>query len=154
MLPVKWLNKLEPFGEPWHLQRQMNRFFDQVFGREFLPESFRDSGPWRPAVDVSESAEAITVKAELPGMEVADVDVSLTGDILSIKGEKKEENEAQGKNYHHIERSHGAFERVIKLPVAVKADDVTASFKNGVLVITLPKKEEAVVKSVQVKIGK
>jgi len=154
MLPVKWLNKLEPFGEPWHLPRQMNRFFDNVFGRDVFPESFWDAGPWRPAVDVSESAEAITVKAELPGMKTDDMAVSLTGDILSIKGEKKEENEAQGKNYHHIERSHGAFERVIKLPVAVKVDDVEATFKNGMLVITLPKKEEAVAKSVPVKIGK
>lgn len=153
MLPIKWLNKLEPFGEPLYLQSQMNQFFDNFFGRDFLPESFRGSGRWRPAVDVSESAEAITVKAELPGIEANDVNVSLTGDILSIKGEKRQEKEAQGKNYHRIERSHGTFERVIKLPVAVKPDDVEATFKNGVLVITLPKKEEAVAKSVQVKIG-
>ncbi len=125
------------------LQREMNRLFEDFFGRDLLAEPFRGMGEWRPAVDVSETDDAVVVKADLPGLDSKDVEVSLTGDLLTIKGEKKEEKTEKGKGYYREERSHGAFARSLRLPAAVVGEKVEASFKNGVLTVNLPKAEEA-----------
>jgi HSP20 family protein len=107
---------------------------------------------WRPVVDVSESENDITVKAEIPGIDPKDVDISITGDTLTLKGEKKEEKENTGKSYHRVESSYGSFKRVITLPASVDVDKVTAEGKNGILEITLPKKEESKAKKINVKV--
>lgn len=125
------------------LQREMNRLFEDFFNRDFFVEPFRGIGEWRPAVDVSETDDAVVVKAELPGMDTKDVDVSLSGDVLTIKGEKKEEKEEKTKSFHRVERSYGSFTRSVRLPAAVVSDKVEATFKNGVLTVNLPKAEEA-----------
>ena len=142
--------------EPGHpgtsLQREMNRLFDDFFGRDFFVEPFRGLGEWRPAVDVAETDTSIIVKADLPGLDVKNLDVSLRGDILTIKGEKKEEKEEKTKSFHRVERHYGSFERSVRLPTAVKADQVQASFKDGVLHIELPKTEESKQKSIRIKV--
>jgi HSP20 family protein len=92
------------------------------------------------------------VKADLPGLEVKDIDVSLRADILTIKGQKKEEKEEKTKSYHRVERHFGSFERSVRLPAPVKGDQVEASFKDGVLNIQLPKTEEAKQKSIRIKV--
>jgi HSP20 family protein len=134
------------------LQREMNRLFDDFFTRDFFVEPFRGMGEWRPALDVAETDTAIIVKADLPGLEVKDIDVSLRGDILTIKGQKKEEKEEKTKSYHRVERHFGSFERSVRLPAPVKGDQVEASFKDGVLNIQLPKTEEAKQKSIRIKV--
>ena len=105
-----------------------------------------------PVVDLFEEKDNVVVKAELPGLEKNDVEVSLTDSRLTIKGEKKKEEKVNEKDYSYSERSYGAFARVFALPCQVKADKVKASFKNGVLEVNLPKSEEAKKQAVSVKI--
>jgi HSP20 family protein len=106
-----------------------------------------------PAVDVSETADKITVKAEIPGMEAKDIEISMVGDTLTIKGEKKVEREEKEENYHMVERSYGSFSRSMKLPVGVDSDKVDATYKNGVLTVVLLKKEEVKPKPIEIKAG-
>ncbi|MBF0506624.1 MAG: Hsp20/alpha crystallin family protein [Nitrospirae bacterium] len=126
------------------LQRDMNSLFDNFF-RGFGPETFESRmGLFTPQIDVSETDKEIRISAELPGMDEKDIEVSLSKDILTIKGEKKEEKEDKGKDYYRMERSYGSFSRTIPLPVEVQDNKVDATFKKGVLTITLPKSEKAV----------
>ena len=129
---------------PWtgaSLRKEMDRLFDR-----FLEPAWSEMpvlGDWSPTVDVSEDKDAVTVKAELPGVEQKDIAVSLQEGMLTIKGEKRAEKEEKDKHYHRIERSYGAFYRSIQLPSAVDAGKVAATFKDGVVTITLPKSPEA-----------
>lgn len=132
------------------LQQEMNRLFENFFGDTFV-EPFGGAGEWSPALDVAETEGAFLVRAELPGLDPDNVEITLTGDTLTIKGEKKEEKEEKTKSFHRVERSYGSFQRSVQLPVSVKADAVAATFKNGVLTIELPKVEEAKTKSVKIK---
>jgi HSP20 family protein len=93
------------------------------------------------------------VKAEVPGLEPKDIDISLTGGVLTIKGEKKQEKEEKDENYHRIERSYGTFTRSVRVPQEVQSDKIEATYKNGVLKITLPKSEEAKKKEIKIKVG-
>ena len=148
---VPW--KRKEGGHPLlNLQHEMNRLCEEFFGRELLPEPFRGMGKWRPAVDVMESDDAVTVKVELPGMKPGDIEIHLSGDMLSIKGEKKEEKETQDKEVHRVERSYGSFERVVRLPAVVKSGEAEATFKNGVLTVELPKSEESRRKEIKIDI--
>ena len=127
---------------PWtggSLRKEMERLFD----RFFEPAEMPTLGDWSPTVDVSEDKDTITIKAELPGVEQKDIAVSLQDGMLSIKGEKRAESEEKDKRYHRVERSYGAFYRSIQLPSAVDAGKVAATFKDGVVTITLPKAPEA-----------
>jgi HSP20 family protein len=119
----------------------MDRLFDR-----FLEPAWSEMpalGDWSPTLDVSEDKDAVTVKAELPGVEQKDIAVSLQEGMLTIKGEKRAEKEEKDKRYHRVERSYGAFYRSIQLPSAVDAGKVAATFKDGVVTITLPKSPEA-----------
>lgn len=107
---------------------------------------------WSPRLDVSETDKAIEVVADLPGMDKKDINVSLDGDLLTIKGEKKEEKETKDKHYHTIERRSGSFYRALRLPVAVENDKIEAVFKDGVLTLTIPKAKEAVKKATQIEV--
>lgn len=126
------------------LRREMDSLFDNFF-RGFDLEPFESRmGAFSPKVDVTENDKEIKISAELPGMDEKDIDVSLQKDMLTIKGEKKEEKEDKGKDYYRMERSYGSFSRTIPLPVEVETDKVEAKFKKGVLNITLPKSAKAV----------
>lgn len=133
-----------PFGA---LSREMDRLFDDL-GRgwglapfRFLePKTFTDL---MPRMDVVETDKEIKVTAELPGMDEKDVDVSLEGDQLTLKGEKKAESEEKGKSFHRVERSYGTFHRVMTIPAEVDPAKVTAAFKKGVLTVTLVKTPSA-----------
>jgi HSP20 family protein len=151
---TKWkpseLAEWGPFREASRLRREMDNLWDQYFGsgRRFFGAKEEE---WLPAVDVAEAADKITVKAEVPGLEPKDIDISLTGDILTIKGEKKSEREEKKENYHLVERSYGSFSRSLKLPAAVQADKIEASYKQGVLTVTCPKQEVVKPKTIKVK---
>jgi HSP20 family protein len=123
------------------LKRDMDRVFDRFFegGWRDLPAL----GEWEPKVDLSESKDALVVKAEIPGVEQKDIEVSLQDGYLTIKGEKQEEKEQKEKQYHCVERSYGAFARTLRLPATVDASKVTATFKDGVVTVTMPKSAEA-----------
>lgn len=132
---------------PFNLFRdQFNHLFDDFFfGRELAP--FRAAEPWfgtfQPHIDVKESDKEITVSAELPGMDEKDIEVLLSSDSLTIKGEKKEEKEEKEKSYYRMERRYGSFQRVIPLPVEIDTKKVDASFKKGILNVRLPKTAQA-----------
>jgi len=126
----------------------MNKLFDDFFGgfdlSPWAPLERRLATAFTPHVDVSETDKEIKVSVELPGMDEKDIDVSLTRDTLTIKGEKKEEKEEQGKDYYRMERSYGSFTRSVPLSVEVDTDKVQATFNKGVLDITLPKTARAI----------
>ncbi len=133
----------------YSLQREVNRLFDDFFGSGFGLTPFNGGfmeqyGPFNPQVDVTENDQEIKVAAELPGLTEQDVEVSLANDMLTISGEKKAEKEDKGENYYRMERSYGSFQRTIPLPTEVEANKVGATFKNGVLTVTLPKSAQAV----------
>lgn len=134
-----------PFGA---FQREMNKLFDDFFGgfdlSPWAPVERRLAAAFTPHVDVSETDKEIKVSAELPGMDEKDIDVSITRDALTIRGEKKEEKEDKGKDFYKMERSYGSFTRSIPLPVEVDTDKVQATFKKGVLEIILPKSAKAI----------
>lgn len=116
-----------------------------------LPEIFRSEKGVTPAFDISETDKEIHVKAELPGMDPNEIEITLTGDLLTIKGEKKEEKEEKGQNFHRRERRYGSFSRSFRLPVEVKADSINAGYKDGVLTVTMPKAEEEKGRRIEVK---
>lgn len=130
---------------PWTGMTSFKKEMDRLFER-FLEPAWAEVttlGAWEPKVDVTESKDAVTVKAELPGVDQNDIAVSLQDGVLTIKGEKEEEKEEKGKQCHRVERAYGAFARAIRMPAAVDAGKVTATFKDGVVTITLPKAPEA-----------
>ena len=125
---------------PWTrvgLKTEMDRLFERFFESPWAEA--QTLGEWAPAVDMTESKEAVTVKAELPGVEPKEIAVSLEGDVLTIKGEKVEKKEDKDERRHRIERSWGTFMRSVRLPAPVDAGKVSAAFKNGIVTITLPK---------------
>lgn len=143
---VKW----EPFREVSRLRQEMDRLWEDFFGPG--PRARRPwTEEWLPAVDVAETADKVTVKAEIPGLDPKEIDISLVGDLLTIKGEKKSEREEKKENYHMVERSYGSFSRALRLPVAVDADKIEAHYDQGVLTITCPKKEEVKPKAIPIK---
>ena len=105
---------------------------------------------WNPSVDIFENDNEVVIKAELPGMNAKDIEVRLENNILMLKGERNFEKEAKEENYHRIEREYGAFSRSFSLPTAVNGDKVTAGYKDGVLTITLPKREETKPKPIKI----
>ena len=107
---------------------------------------------WAPSVDVSETKDNFVVKAELPGLDAKDVNVSISGDMLTIKGEKKKEEEEKDEHHHYVERYYGSFQRTFQLPSSVKTDKIDATFDKGVLKVTLPKKPEAKKKEIEIKV--
>jgi HSP20 family protein len=126
------------------LRQEMNSVFDNFLrGFELEPFSGR-FGAFSPSVDVRETDKEIKVSAELPGMNDKDIDVSLTKDALTIKGEKKEEKEDTGENYYRMERSFGSFTRTVPLPAEVDTEKAKADFVKGVLTVTLPKTQTAI----------
>jgi HSP20 family protein len=134
-----------------NLQREMNRMFDSFF-RSGADEPGLLNGNWMPPVDVVEEENEYIVKVELPGVNKDDVKITLESNILTIRGEKKDEKEIKEKNYHRMERSYGSFQRSFTLPTTVKNDKIDASYKDGVLVVTLPKAEESKPKQIEVKV--
>ena len=151
LTPFRWTRRNLPAGREYEahpldvFQREMNRLFDDFFkgaGLKPWSEEMEDIGAFNPQVNMTEDDKSITVSAELPGLEEKDIEISLSKDSLTIKGEKKEENEHKGKEAYYMERSYGAFTRVLPIPKEVNTEKAEASFKKGVLTITLPKLEK------------
>jgi HSP20 family protein len=131
------MRALTPWSGLSTMRKEMDRLFDRFWEGDFphLPSL----GEWTPALDVSETKDAVMVKAEVPGMEAQDIQLSLQDQVLTLKGEKKQEKEEKDEHYYRAERSYGAFVRTLRLPAPVDGSKVTASFKNGLLTVTLPK---------------
>lgn len=145
------LTKWEPIPEIVSLQDEMNRLFLDFFGRTPGRRMMSD-GLWAPIMDIEETKDDIIVKAEIPGMTKDDVKIQITGDMLTISGERKREEENKDKTYHRIERSYGQFQRMITLPSDVQSAKAKASYENGVLTIRLPKSEEVKPKEISIEV--
>jgi HSP20 family protein len=126
-------------------------FFDRFGGDFDLPSLFEEGKSWVPAFDISETDKEYVVTAEIPGINVKDLDVTLSDGILTVKGEKKQEKEDKGENYHRVERSYGSFERSFRIPEKVEAETVDAAYKDGVLKLTLKKAETIKPKKIEIK---
>jgi len=140
---IRW----EPAREVMTLREAMDHLFDDAFTR---PLTLRDG--WSvPAVDMYQTDEEVVVKASIPGFKADDVQINVTGEILTLRGEVKQEEEKQDKAWHIREQRWGSFERALALPTDVIADKAKAEFENGILTITLPKAEEVKPKTITVK---
>jgi HSP20 family protein len=129
----------------------MNRLFDDAGRGTYRGDEPASTTTWSPAVDIFETDGEIVVKAEVPGMDRKDISLHLENNVLTLKGERRFEKEAKEENYHRIERSYGGFSRAFSIPAMVDEDKIRADYKDGVLKIALPKKEQA--KPKQIRIG-
>ncbi len=144
------LARWDPFQSVSEIQQEMNRIFDSFFGRPTTLQATERL--WVPAVDLYETKDDLVVSFDLPGVREKDVSVTITGDVLTVKGERKWDREVKDESYHRLERVYGKFERSIPLPMAVQADKVKATYRDGVLEIRLPKAEEVKPKEIKVEI--
>ncbi len=126
--------------------------------KDILDRFFEDEGillreekNWVPAFDISENEKGYVVNAELPGMDAKDLEITISGDVLSVKGEKKKETEDKSDTYHRIERCYGSFQRSFRIPDAVETDKVDATYKDGILKLVIPRTKESKVKKIEIK---
>jgi HSP20 family protein len=133
------------------MQREMNRMFNNLFHSSDEGEDYALAS-WTPAVDIAEHDEEYTVKVELPGVSKDDVKITVESNMLTVRGEKKQEKETKKENYHRVERSYGSFQRSFTLPTAIMNDKIDAAFKDGILTVHVPKAEEAKPKQIEVKV--
>ena len=144
------LIKVNPlFGELAAATDRWHRFLDR--DDLWKAEGFVPTGDWAPAVDIVERDHEVVLKAELPGLEAKDVTIAVENNVLTLRGERHADAEVEKENYHRMERSYGAFTRSFALPATLDSDRVTADFKNGLLTITLPKKESVKARTIEVK---
>ena len=149
MAIVRW----EPFRDLVTLQDRMNRLFDESFGRGRAAEDdWSLGGSWAPAVDIYEKDGNIVLKAELPGIDPKDVDVRVENNVLTLRGERRFDQEVSKESYHRVERAYGSFTRSFTLPNVVDTQNIKAEFKDGVLRMTLPKREEAKPRQTQINV--
>lgn len=146
------LMRWKPNRELSIVRDEMNRLFDEFFS--LAPERRRGllEGEWQPSIDIAETNESVVVTAELPGVSQDDVSITVMNNILTLKGEKKEEKEIKKENYHRIERNYGSFQRFVSLPTDVQSDKAKATYKDGILTITIPKTESAEPKSIKINV--
>lgn len=144
----KFMERWEPFRDMLNLRADMDRVFKSFFSG--FPEE--REGYWAPIIDIEEDKDNIIVKAEIPGIKKEDIKVAVHGNLLSISGERKQESDVKEKTYHRIERAYGRFSRTITLPSDVDADKIKASYKDGLLKISLPKPESVKPKQIDVEI--
>src|ERR1044072_6250286 len=134
--------RYDPFRDLRTLQEEVNRLFSTNLTRAFDDEGI-GRGAWAPSVDIYENKDQIVLEAELPGMKQEDFDLTIENNVITLRGERKFEKTEETDNYHRVERSYGSFTRSFTLPHTVSAEEAKAEYSNGVLRVTLPKREEA-----------
>ena len=149
MAIVRW----EPFSNLLTAQRDFDRLFKEAFN-PFVSEGDLSTRTWAPPVDIYENENDIVLKAELPGIDPKDVEVKVEDNTLYLKGERKFEKEVTNESYHRVERSYGSFARSFSLPNSISTDKVKAEFKDGLLTLTLPKREEAKPRTVKIDVSR
>jgi HSP20 family protein len=148
MAIVRW----EPFRDLLSLQERMNRMFDESYRGRGTEDWM--GGAWAPAVDIYEQNGNIVLQAELPGLDPKDVDVRVENNVLTLRGQRKLDETVNKDNYHRVERSYGAFTRSFTLPSQVDTEKIQANYKDGVLRLTLPTREEAKPKQIAINVTK
>lgn len=140
-----------PIQDLFSIHNEMSRFFDNWH----RPTRYRAEGEnldWMPVVDILEASEHVEIRAEIPGLSEKDVQVSVTDDVLTLKGEKAQESEENDQKYHRVERSYGRFQRSFTLPANLDPEDIKAKFTNGVLTVAIPKAKEVQPKEIQISV--
>ena len=143
--------------KPWRpfefdrMRREMDRLWDSFLEGKRV-RRYGEAGEWLASIDVSETENDLIIRAELPGIDPKDIDISLNNGYLTIKGEKKQEKEEKDENYHLVERSYGSFSRSVQLPGEVQSEKIKASFKNGVLIVKIPKSKESKKKEIRIEV--
>ncbi len=149
MAILRW----EPFRDLMATQRGFDRLFREAFSPAF-GEGESSTRTWAPPVDIYENGDNLVLKAELPGVDAKDVEIRVEDSTLYLKGERKFEKEVNEQNYHRVERSYGTFTRSFALPNSIDSDRVSAEYKDGILTLTMPKKEEAKPKTIKINVTK
>ena len=144
------ISRWDPFREMSKVQDQVNRFFEDSFLRRGSESSL---SLWAPEVDIHETQDALVLEADLPGLEDKDLDIRVENNMLTIRGERKFEKKVSEENYLRVERSYGSFCRSFSLPHTVNTDQIQANYRNGVLTVRLPKREEAKPKQIKVSVN-
>ena len=142
--------RYDPVRDLRNLQDEVNRLFTTNLSRTFGDEGIA-RGAWIPSVDIFENKDQIVLEAELPGMNREDFDLAIENNVITLRGERRFEKKDEGDNYHRVERSYGTFTRSFTLPQTVSAEGAVAEYKNGVLRVTLPKREEIKARRIEVK---
>ena len=144
------ITRYDPFRDLRNLQEEVNRLFTGNVGRGFDDEGIA-RGSWSPSVDIYENKDHVILEAELPGMNREDFDLSVENNAITLRGERRFEKKDETDNYHRVERAYGSFTRSFTLPNTVTAEGATADYRNGVLRVTLPKREETKARRIEIK---
>jgi HSP20 family protein len=144
------ITRFEPFRGVSTLQDQINRIFNEAFDRSSDPGSMT---PWAPAVDIFETEQELVVKADLPDVKPEELDIRVENNILTLRGERKFEKKVTEDKYLRVERSYGSFSRSFSLANTVNTEAIKADYKDGVLTLSIPKREEAKPKQIKVHVG-
>ena len=147
------ITRFDPFRDLAVLQDRMNRMFNDSFVNRGGDEALLNRGTWTPAVDIYEVDGALVLKAELPEMRREDIEVTVENNTLTIRGERKLDNEIKQENFHRVERAYGSFVRQFSLPSTVDSAKIAAEYKDGVLTVKLPLREEAKPRTVKVDVA-
>ena len=147
------ITRFDPFRDLAVLQDRMNRMFNDQYGSRNQEDHMLNRGTWVPPVDIYEVEGELVLKAELPDMKREDIDVSVENNTLTIRGERKLDSEIKQENFHRVERAYGSFVRTFSLPPTVDSGRIGAEYKNGVLTVTLPMREEAKPRTIDVKVA-
>jgi HSP20 family protein len=153
------IERWRPFGtvveqDPFRdIQSEMNRLFDNLLGRPTATATGTGSRVWMPVADMYESNDDLVLNFELPGVRERDISLSITGDVVTVKGERQFDQQLTDDNYVHAERAYGKFERSIRLPMPVQAERVRATYRDGVLEVSLPKAEEVRPKGIKIDVS-
>jgi HSP20 family protein len=142
--------RYDPFRDLRTLQEEVNRLFSTNLTRPFGDDEGIGRGAWAPSVDIYENKDQIVLEAELPGMKQEDFDLTVENNVITLRGERRFEKTDESDNYHRVERSYGAFTRSFTLPQTVSAEEARAEYNNGVLRVTLPKREETKSRRIEV----
>lgn len=139
--------------EPWNSLRRLSSVLDEAFGTYQEEDGRTITASWYPACDVFEDKESIKIVVEVPGVKPEDVKLSLENNLLTIRGEKRQQAEERTERVHRYERNYGTFERTFALPTTADADRIHAGYENGILTVTVPKAERARPREIPVKVG-
>ncbi len=143
------ITRYDPFRDLRSLQEEVNRLFSTNLTRSFGEEGI-GRGAWNPSVDIYENKDQIVLEAELPGMNRDDFELTVENNVITLRGERQFEKKDETDNYHRVERSYGSFTRSFTLPQTVSTEGAAAEYRNGVLRVTLPKREETKARRIEI----
>ena len=143
------IGRYDPFRDLRSLQDEVNRLFSTNLSRAYDDEGIA-RGAWNPSVDIYENKDQIVLEAELPGMKREDFDLSIENNVITLRGERRFDKKDEGDNYHRVERSYGSFTRSFTLPQTVQPENVAAEYRNGVLRVKMPKREEVKARRIEI----